>query len=160
MGALDNGAWTQRVNRPYCCHMNPWQMSRRVFLRALPLIIALSSCGSLAPAPERSPGPGLWSLDYTGGCKGRESERLIVTRLDDATIAFGDFRLQHNGSGQYSGAANFTAPMPVDGRDIPYTISYTLAASDSGGFRGTQGVIEGGGHGLDCPVELRYLGEA
>ena len=47
--------------------------------------------------------------------------------------------------------------MPVDGRDIPYEIRYVLRASDDGGFRGTETIIEGGGHGLACPIELVFV---
>ena len=106
--------------------------------------------------PRRA--PGLWSLEYRGGCTGQEAERLQVTRLDTGEIAFDDFRLLRNEAGEFVGSATFFAPMPVDGRDIPYEITYALRASDDGGYVGTETIVEGGGHGLDCPVELVYIG--
>ena len=111
---------------------------------------------SVTTQPE-SPGPGEWSLEYRGGCTGQEAEKLRITRLDESEIAFDDFRLLRNDEGEYSGSAIFIAPMPVDGREIPYEIIYTLSSSDDGGFVGTETIIEGGGHGLDCPVELVYI---
>lgn len=104
------------------------------------------------------PRAGLWSLEYTGGCTGREAERLQIIRLDETAIVFGDFTLLRDESGQYIGTADRIAPMPVDGREIGYTITYTLTADEMGAFAGVERVVEGGGHGLDCPVVLRYLG--
>ncbi len=105
-----------------------------------------------------APSLGVWSLEYRGGCTGQEAEKLRITRLDESEIAFEDFRLLRKDEGEYSGSAIFIAPMPVDGREIPYEIIYTLSSSDDGGFAGTETIIEGGGHGLDCPVELLYVG--
>lgn len=132
----------------------------------LSLLALLSACGTMAPStplatgdPVGRPATGAWTLEYTGGCAGREAERLEITQLDETAIAFGDFELLRNEAGEYSGTANRIAPMPADGREIGYTITYTLTATDAGGFAGTETVVEGGGHGLDCPVELRYLDE-
>ena len=105
------------------------------------------------------PRAGVWSLEYTGGCTGREAERLRITQLDETAIVFDDFTLLRDESGQYIGTADRIAPMPVDGREIGYTITYTLTAHETGTFAGVERVVEGGGHGLDCPVALRYLGE-
>ena len=49
--------------------------------------------------------------------------------------------------------------MPADGRDVIYTISYSLQEVDEDKFAGTEAITEGGGHSLDCPVELLYVGE-
>ena len=108
--------------------------------------------------PEQSQAPriGEWSLEYRGGCTGREAEKLQITRLDENEIAFDDFRLLHNEAGEFVGSATFFAPMPVDGRNIPYEVTYTLRASDEGMFVGTETITEGGGHSLDCPVALVY----
>ena len=84
---------------------------------------------------------------------------MQITVLDETTIAFDDFELRRNAHGEYVGSAVFIAPMPVDGRDIPYEIAYALTATDAGGFRGTETIVEGGGHGIACPVELVYIGE-
>ena len=114
----------------------------------------------MAPAPTRGPEmpqAGLWSLRFTGECAGRESEKLLITQLDESAMIFDEFQLQRNENGEYIGSAIFIAPMPVDGRDIPYEISYVLRASDDGGFSGTETIIEGGGHGLACPIELVYV---
>ena len=117
----------------------------------------LAACGSLDQPPW--PGAGLWSLDFSGDCAGRESERIHIAQLDEMLIAFGEFRLLYD-EGVYRGTALFSAAMPADGRDIPYTISYSFTRADDGGFIGTQTIIEDGGHGLSCPVALRYLGRA
>ena len=103
---------------------------------------------------------GIWSLNFSGDCQGRESERLHITQLDDSAIVFDEHTLSRGEDGAYSGTAHFVAAMPVDGRDIPYTISYSLHTSKAGGFRGTQTVIEDGGHGLSCPVELVFGGDS
>ena len=71
---------------------------------------------------------------YTGECAGRESEKLLITHLDETEIVFDEFELLRNEAGEYAGSAVFYAPMPVDGRDIPYEISYVLRASEDGGF--------------------------
>ncbi len=113
-----------------------------------------------APTQIATPGPGTWSLEFRGGCSGQEAETLHITRLDEDEIAFDDFQLLRNEAGEYVGGATFFAPMPADGRDIPYEISYTLRATDEGGFAGAETIVEGGGHGLDCPVELLFLGES
>ncbi len=135
--------------------------------------IWIASCGTMAipvtTALEKSPpsalggdlegsGPGAWTLAYTGGCAGRESETIQVTRLDDAELIFDDFHLRRNTEGVFEGSAIFIAPMPVDGRDIPYEISYALRASDDGSFSGTETIVEGGGHSLDCPIQLVFAG--
>jgi len=118
--------------------------------------LVLSACGKLQT--EAGPRAGIWSLEYSGGCSGQEAERLQITRLDADEIAFDDFRLLRDAAGDYAGSATFFAPMPADGRNIPYEIRYTLRASDEGSFAGTETIIEGGGHGLDCPVELVFIG--
>ena len=115
----------------------------------------------MAPLPEAGsalPRAGVWTQHYQGECAGRESERLHITRLDEGTIVFDEFELLRNEAGEYVGSAIFIAPMPVDGRDIPYEISYVLRASEDGGFRGAETIIEGGGHGLACPIDLVYEG--
>lgn len=112
----------------------------------------------MAPAPMRDmPRAGVWTQQYTGECEGRESETLLITELDATTIVFDDFELLRNAEGEYVGSAIFIAPMPVDGRDIPYEITYALKANDDGGFSGAEKIVEGGGHGLACPIELVYL---
>ncbi len=103
---------------------------------------------------------GAWTLAYTGGCAGRESETLLITQLDETVIVFDEFELLRNETDEYVGSAIFIAPMPVDGRDIPYEISYALRASDDGRFSGTETITEGGGASLGCPVELVYGGGA
>ena len=124
------------------------------------VVLVLSACGTLqpelAPSPPRA---GRWSLEYRGGCSGQEAETLLITRLDENEISFDDYQLLRNDEGEYSGTVDRIAPMPVDGRDIPYTITYTLSATDDGGFAGTETIVEGGGHGLDCAVELRFIGD-
>jgi len=110
------------------------------------------------PTPEK-PTAGMWSLRFTGECSGQEAESLLITQLDESKIVFDEFDLLRNEAGEYVGSAIFIAAMPVDGRDIPYEIRYVLRASDDGGFRGTETIIEGGGHGLGCPIELVYIGE-
>ena len=126
------------------------------------LFALLTACGTMAPmpAPEtHSPRAGLWSLSFSGGCAGQEAESLLITQLDENVIVFDEFELRRNEAGEYIGSAIFIAPMPVDGRDIPYEISYALRASGDGGFVGTETIVEGGGHGLGCPVELVYVGD-
>lgn len=121
--------------------------------------LLLSACGTmqteLAPAGPRA---GLWSLEYRGDCAGQEAERLQITRLNVDELAFDDFRLLRDAAGDFVGSATFFAPMPADGRDIPYEIRYSLRISDDGAFAGVETIIEGGGHGLDCPVELVFIG--
>ena len=115
----------------------------------------------MAPVPiaeSAEPKAGLWSLRFTGGCSGQEAESLLITQLDESAIVFDEFELLRNEAGEYVGSAIFIAPMPVDGRDIPYEISYALRETDDGGFRGTETIIEGGGHGLGCPIALVYEG--
>lgn len=131
-------------------------------MAALVMLCVVSACGTLAPSPEPKPEiprAGLWSQAYTGECAGREAETLLVTRFDEMEIAFDDFRLLWDDAGEYSGSAIFIAPMPVDGRDIPYEISYVLRASEAGRFVGTETIIEGGGHGIACPIALQFIGD-
>ena len=142
--------------------MKPFLQLFLLSVPALCLLIVLTACGTLEPPPEPSaqtPRAGLWSLEYTGDCAGREAERLQITQLDKTAIVFGDFTLLRDAAGQYSGTADRIAPMPADGREIGYTITYALTAAEAGAFAGTETVVEGGGHGLDCPIQLRYLGE-
>ena len=106
-----------------------------------------------------SPRVGKWSLEYTGGCTGRESEPLLITRLDETEIVFDDFHLLRNEDGEYVGSAVYYASMPVDGREIPYEIAYVLKGTDAGSFVGTETVTEGGGQSLGCPIELHYSGD-
>ena len=141
----------------------------------------LTACGSMAPMPESfgeksdPPRPGNWSLHYSGGCTGQEPESLRFIRIAELEIEFESaaqrntaslegerpdtFGLLRDAEGRYIGSADFIAPMPVDGRDIVYTIAYDLVATDSGGFVGTETFIEGGGQSIACPVELSYVGE-
>lgn len=101
-------------------------------------------------------GAGRWMLEYGGACRGREAEPITISRLDDAQIVFDDFRLRLNDDGQYEGGADFIASMPVDGRDIPYTIAYVVRRDGAAGFVGTETVVEGGGRSADCPIELVF----
>ena len=122
---------------------------------ALILALALAGCGTLATPPTPiPPAAGLWTLHFHGDCAGRESESVRIKRLDDNEIAFDDFRLLRDDAGEYTGSATFIAPMPADGRDIGYVVTYELRRDDAGGFAGTQTVVEGGGHGIGCPVAL------
>ncbi len=124
------------------------------------LLLSLNACGTMAPPPESKaerPRTGLWSQEYTGECAGRESETLHISQLDETEIVFDDFRLLRDEEGQYSGGANFIAPMPEDERDVIYTIVYDLRGSEDGGFIGTETIIEGGGHSLGCPIELVFV---
>ena len=127
------------------------------------LLIALllaTACGTMAPAPTsqpESPQAGIWWQDFTGECAGQESEKLLITQLDEDAIAFDEFELRRNEAGEYVGSAIFIAPMPVDGRDIPYEITYALSANDDGGFSGTETIVEGGGHGIACPIEMEFV---
>ncbi len=123
-------------------------------------LLMLTACGTMAPTPTsqpESPQAGIWSLSFTGGCTGQESEKLLITQLDEDVIVFDEFVLLRNEAGEYVGSAIFIAPMPVDGRDIPYEITYALKANDDGGFSGSETIVEGGGHGLGCPVELEFF---
>ena len=120
--------------------------------------LVLAACGTMAPAPAsqpESPQAGVWSQNFSGGCAGQESEKLLITQLDEDVIAFDEFDLRRNEAGEYVGSAIFIAPMPVDGRDIPYEISYVLRATEDG-FSGTETIVEGGGHGIACPITLVY----
>ncbi|MCY3781471.1 MAG: hypothetical protein OXG78_14250 [Chloroflexi bacterium] len=125
-------------------------------------LLALTACGTMQPPPTslttqpELPRAGNWSLEYTGECAGREAERLHITRLDETAMVFDNFELLRNEAGEYVGSAVFIAPMPVDGREIPYEIAYVLRAAAAGGFAGTETVIEGGGHGIGCPIELVF----
>ena len=139
-------------------------MERRVgvssvsrFLLAAMLLSLLSGCGTVAAPPAFSPRAGIWTLRYTGECAGRAAERLDITQLDAAVIAFADFTLRRDAAGGYVGSALFSAPMPADGRDIPYEIAYRLRP-EGGGFSGSETVIESGGHGIACPIALKFAG--
>ena len=134
----------------------------RMSLAVSPLLavvaLVLTACGTM-PLPEsnaKTPSPGLWSLAFTGECSGQEAESLRISQLDEDAIAFDEFELRRNDAGEYVGSAIFIAPMPVDGRDIPYEITYALSANDDGGFSGTETIVEGGGHGIACPITLVY----
>lgn len=133
--------------------------SRFTATQCLALLLLVAACGAMAPPPSLEPQAGKWRQSYTGECAGRESETLLIAELDEMKMVFDDFRLLRDDAGQYSGSAIFIAPMPVDGRDIPYEITYALRATDDGAFIGTETIVEGGGHGLDCPIELVFIGE-
>ena len=133
-----------------------FEMSR--FLLAAMLLSLLSACGTMAAPPAAAPQAGIWVLRYSGECAGRAAERIHITQLDAATIAFADFTLRADAAGDYVGSAMFSAPMPADGRDIPYEIAYRLRPA-GGGFHGSETVIESGGHGIACPVGLVFIGE-
>ncbi len=123
-------------------------------IAALILAIMLSACGSMAiPLRTPAPGAGFWTMDYVGDCQAREAETLHIIRLDEREITFDDFRLLRDETGQYTGSASFIAPMPADGREIGYIISYSLSPT-ADGYAGQQLVVEGGGHGIGCPVRL------
>ena len=155
------------MGRPYNCIVYCLVLTRKYSLRQIAIVssimtmlLAIAACGTMAPQPEAGsalPRAGLWTQQYQGECAGRESEKLLITRLDESAIVFDDFELLRNEAGEYVGSAIFIAPMPVDGRDIPYEIRYVLRASDDGGFSGTETIIEGGGHGLSCPIELDFV---
>ena len=119
-------------------------------------LLLLAGCGALAhPPPTTAPDPsGVWTLHFLGDCAGRESERIQVLSLDDAQMSFADFTLKRDADRVYSGSANFIAPMPVDGRDIVYTVRYSLRRETDGRFSGVQSITESGGHSLPCAVEL------
>ena len=141
-------------------------LHRALCLLALFMSFLLAGCGTMAtPADDGSdasserPKTGRWSLEYTGGCTGREAEAILVTHLDDNTLIFDDFELRRDDDGQFTGSADFVAPMPADGRDVIYTIAYSLRDVGEGKYAGTETITEGGGHSLDCPVELVYVGE-
>lgn len=104
-------------------------------------------------------GAGRWLLEYDGSCSGRESESITISQLDAAQMIFDGFHLRRNAAGQYEGSADFIASMPVDGRDIPYTIAYVLNRNEGGGFVGVETVTENGGHALECPIALVFAGE-
>lgn len=121
----------------------------------------LAGCGTMAAAPESTaqrPRAGSWTLEYTGGCAGRESEPINISHLDDAELVFDDFRLRRNTEGIFEGSADFIAPMPADGRDVIYTIAYALRLSDDGSFTGSESITEDGGESLDCPIQLVFAG--
>ena len=144
--------------------------SVRLLVSLIP-ICCLVGCGTMAkpanPAASDSSlsealGRGIagrWSLEYTGGCTGRESETIHLTLLDDETIVFDDFELRRNNDGVFQGRADFIAPMPADGRDVVYTIAFSLSIAEDGGFAGTESITEGGGQSLECPVKLVPGGE-
>lgn len=118
--------------------------------------VIVTGCGSLAfPLPTPTPGAGIWTLEYVGDCQARDAETIHITHLDEREIAFDDFRLLRDETGQYTGSASFIAPMPADGRDIGYIISYSLSP-EAGGYAGQQLVVESGGHGIGCPVKLMH----
>lgn len=128
-------------------------------MMSLGLLCLLVGCGSAAPtapAAVDSAQVGRWSLEYSGACSGREAKPIHISQLDDSQMVFDGFHLRRNDDGQYEGNADFIAPMPVDGRDIPYTIAYALSRDETGGFVGTETVVEGGGRSADCPIELVF----
>ena len=133
-------------------------------LMVLLVIAFLVSCGAMAPMPDAAPAQpqtprtGKWSLGYSGGCTGREAEPLLITALDESQLVFDDFHLLRDEAGHYAGSADFIAPMPADGRDVVYTIAYRLSLNEDRTFVGTETITEGGGHSLDCPVALVYVG--
>lgn len=123
--------------------------------------LVFTACGTMAPplsTVRQEPKAGLWTLAYSGECADRESEPLLITRLDESAIVFDEFELLRNEAGEYAGSAIFSAPMPVDGREIPYEIAYVLKLNDTGGFSGSETVVEDGGHSIACPIDLRYGG--
>ena len=130
-------------------------LRQRCLLIAL-LALVVAGCGSMAtPLQKPPPGAGIWRLEYLGDCQAREAETIHIAQLDEREIAFDDFHLLRDETGAYTGSANFIAPMPVDGREIGYVISYSLQP-DAAGFSGEQLVVEGGGHGIGCPVRLVF----
>ena len=128
-------------------------------LSVLLVIAQLTACGTMATPPSQHTAPraGLWTLAYRGECAGRESEPLRVTRLDERAIVFDEFELLRNEAGEYAGSAIFSASMPVDGREIPYEIAYVLKLNETGGFSGSETVVEDGGHSIACPIELVFV---
>ena len=126
---------------------------------SLGLLCLLAGCGSAvpkAPTVTETARVGRWSLEYGGTCSGREAKLIHISQLDDSQVVFDDFHLRRNDDGQYKGNADFIASMPVDGRDIPYTIAYVVRRDGAGGFVGTETVVEGGGRSADCPIELVF----
>ncbi len=130
-------------------------------LSVLLVIAQLTACGTMAPplsTVREEPKAGLWTRRYSGECAGRESEPLRVTRLDESAIVFDEFELLRNEAGEYVGSAIFSTSMPVDGREIPYEIAYVLELNGTGGFSGSETVVEDGGHAIACPIELKPVG--
>ncbi len=124
------------------------------------LLLMGAVCQPPASLPEAEAAQaGRWALEYTGACSGREAETIHISQLSVSQIVFDDFRLSLNDDDQYEGSADFIAPMPADGRDVIYTIAYSLRRSEDGGFVGTERVIEDGGHSLDCPIRLVFAPE-
>ncbi|MCY4019563.1 MAG: hypothetical protein OXG39_09160 [Chloroflexi bacterium] len=128
-------------------------------------LIWVAGCGTLAKPsdfrigqPADRPLIGRWTLEYTGGCAGREAEAIQVSRLDDEELVFDDFHLRRNREGIFEGSAEFIAPMPADGRDVVYIISYALHAREDDIFVGTETITEDGGASLGCPIQLVFAG--
>ena len=134
----------------------------------LVLIVMLSACGQIFAPPVTLPTviptedsivpSGKWSLSYMGDCSAREAESLDVTITEDGAIVFDDYTLTLNDDGEYVGSAQFTAPMPADGRDIVFITEYRLTQEDRTTFAGVQSVEEVGKGSEPCPVRLVYIG--
>ena len=123
-------------------------------------ILLATACGTMAPPQStvrQEAKAGKWTLAYSGECAGRETETVRIARLDESAIVFDEFELLRNEAGEYAGSAIFSAPMPVDGREIPYEIAYVLKLNEADGFSGSETVIEDGGHAIACPIELVFV---
>ena len=80
-----------------------------------------------------------------------------MSRLEAADLVFDGFHVRRDSEGIFQGSADFIAPMPADGRNVVYTVTYALQAFEDGRFAGTETITEDGGASLDCPVELVFV---
>lgn len=131
------------------------------------LFFLLACRGLVTPFPPPTVEPtedsiapsGIWSLEYTGDCEARESESLDITIAGDGSISFKDYILTLDDNGQYVGSAQFTTPMPADGRDIVFIFEYQLTQDSHTMFTGTETLTEVGKGNETCPIQLVYVGE-
>ena len=134
---------------------------RRIWRGAALIVpLVLSACGEMAaplPTPPRY-FEGRAALQYSGVCQGREAKPVVIAQADAEQMTLDGIVLRRAAGQdeQYAGRADFIAPMPADGRDIVYTIAYSLRRRVDGSLAGTESVIESGGHALDCPVALVF----
>ncbi|GEM_PF-1166894 len=131
------------------------------------MLLMLSACGDMStlaptivPTADSIAPSGSWSLAYTGDCEAREGESLDITITEDDEIVFDDYTLTLDDDGNYIGSAQFTTPMPVDGRDVVFVITYNLTQEDRTTFIGTETVEEVGKGEDPCPIRLTYASES
>ncbi len=130
----------------------------------LVLMFMVSACSGVFETPTPSPVPtedsiapsGSWSLEYTGVCEARESESLDITISDEGYIIFDDYTLMPDATGQYVGSSQFSTPMPADGRDVVFIITYRLTLESRTKFIGTETVEEVGKGQDPCPIQLVF----